>query len=108
MTEFPETGLTAWDFRCSRLALGFESGAVRMMELENFPGDPPIVTAWMTPVERVLAIGCPVCRRWFEIDAAALGAELLCQACNSGLKLNSFSIKADWRRLADAWGATRN
>ncbi|MEW6386988.1 MAG: hypothetical protein AB1491_05665 [Thermodesulfobacteriota bacterium] len=42
------------------------------------------------------------CRQWSEVPEAALGTELHCPLCGQVLKLNPFTIEADWRHLAQA------
>ncbi len=103
LTEFRHSGVTAWDIRGERLAVGFDSGETHVLELKNFPFQPPIVTAWIAPSDGAVAVGCPACRQWYEIEASGLGKELPCPLCGCKVKLNIFMIKADWRRVAAAW-----
>jgi len=51
-----------------------------------------------------LAFACPLCRTWSEIPASAFGTELPCPHCGKPIKLNPFTINADWRQVAKAWG----
>ena len=51
-----------------------------------------------------LAFGCILCRVWSEIPGSALGTELPCPNCGKMVKLNPFTIEADWRPVAAAWG----
>jgi len=50
-----------------------------------------------------LTSGCPLCRVWSEALESALGSELPCPNCGKGVKLNPFTITADWRPVAKAW-----
>jgi hypothetical protein len=52
-----------------------------------------------------LHFGCPLCRVWSEVDASTLGAVIPCPHCGESVKLNPFTIDADWRRTAAAWKA---
>jgi hypothetical protein len=67
------------------------------------PRHPLIITAWVSPIDQSHAVGCPLCRVWSEIPGSALGNELECPHCRGPLKVNPFTIKSDWRPVADAW-----
>jgi hypothetical protein len=64
---------------------------------------PIIVTAWVSPSGNSHAVGCPFCRVWSEVSVSALATELNCPNCGGPLRLNPFTIKADWRPIAKAW-----
>lgn len=49
------------------------------------------------------AIGCLLCREWSELSAPGLGTEIECASCGSRLRVNPFTIDADWRPVAKAW-----
>jgi len=67
------------------------------------PG-PAVVTAWMW--DGTCAFGCPACRMWSKTSATAPGSETCCPRCSAKLKLNPFTIDADWERVASAWAAS--
>jgi hypothetical protein len=64
---------------------------------------PIIVTPWVSPADGSHAIGCPLCREWSEVEPEAVGKEMGCPQCAGRLKLNPFTLKADWRPVAKAW-----
>jgi hypothetical protein len=43
-----------------------------------------------------------------EVPASALGAVIACPHCGGRVKLNPFTINADWRPIAAAWKTTAN
>lgn len=102
---FDVTGITAvtWSPDGKRLGLGLRSGEVRLTCLEGLDLRPPIVTACCAPIDRHLGIGCPSCRQWSEVPAAAIGNELACPGCGTPIRLNPFTLQADWRSAASAW-----
>jgi len=65
------------------------------------PG-PQLTAAHRSP--RTVHFGCPLCRLWSAAPGSALGQELDCPRCGLRLKLNPFTIDADWRPIARAWG----
>ena len=71
------------------------------------PKHPIIVTAWVSPTDHSHAIGCPLCRVWSEVPASALGTELACPNCKGSLKMNPFTLDADWRPVAKAWSGVK-
>ncbi len=88
---------------------------IHILRLENIFTYLPIVTPWQLPSplwkqfwhrneKRPMAFGCPLCRTWSEIPASALGTEIPCPHCGKPIKLNPFTINADWRPVANAWG----
>lgn len=67
---------------------------------------PIIVTPWVSPGDGSHAIGCPLCREWSEVTPEDVGREVRCPKCGGALKLNPFTIGADWRPIAKAWRGT--
>lgn len=88
------------DYRRALEHWGVEPGATRTGPR---PKHPLIVTAWLSPSDQSHAAGCPLCRVWSQVPPSALGTELACPKCGSPLKLNPFTINADWRPVAEAW-----
>lgn len=81
--------------------------------LTSFPGDnvpsgarssigPIIVTAWVSPADGNHALRCPLCQVWSEVSPSALGKELDCPHCGGRLRVNPFTINADWRPMTEA------
>ena len=85
------------------LAAGDEAGNVYFLTLENVEHGPLVVAAWRGPSDGPPAFGCLHCRVWSEVSASALGTELPCPNCRRPVKLNLFTIEADWRPVAAAW-----
>ena len=77
-------------------------GAVLLLQVENLPAGPLVVTPWAC-ADAGLGLGCPLCREWSEVPKEALGKEIGCPKCGKRLKLNPFTINADWRPIAKAW-----
>lgn len=92
----------AWSPDCTSLVVGTALGEVRFLRLENAATGPPIVTAAERPGGG-LAFGCPICRRWSEIENEALGREQPCHHCAQRLILNQAAAAVDWKPIADAW-----
>jgi WD40 repeat protein len=92
----------AWSPNGKRVVAGFDFGSVYLLRLQSSEIGPPIVTAWCGSHDEEFAAGCPFCRRWFYVPAGALGSIVSC-GCGEQLKLNSFTIDADWRAIARAW-----
>ena len=86
-----------------KIMAGDDSGMIHFLYLEGVEQCPPVLTAWKSPEDHLTALGCPHCRGWSEISESALGNELPCPKCGKPLKLNSFTINADWRPVARAW-----
>jgi WD40 repeat protein len=80
-----------------------EKSRIHWLALEKVEAGPPILTPWCSPLDRTFAFGCPLCRAWSEVPDSALGAELPCPHCGNPVKLNPFTIEADWRPVAEAW-----
>jgi ssDNA-binding Zn-finger/Zn-ribbon topoisomerase 1 len=64
--------------------------------LERLQFGPPIATAWCSPADARTAFRCPHCHDWSEIPSSALGDEMVCSHCGHTVRLNSFTINADW------------
>ncbi len=100
----------AIDFVGRGIVVGDSIGRVYLLVLENvLPGSPVITARHLSDYPRWqfwrhnFAIGCPLCRTWSEIPASALGTEISCLHCGKHIKLNPFTINADWRLVAKAW-----
>lgn len=94
-----------WHPAGQKLVLGDAGGQIHILRLENLDAGSIIATAWSSPIDRSRAVGCPLCRQWSEVKAETLGKDIACSNCGNRLKLNSFTIDADWRPVAKAWGA---
>ena len=81
--------------------VGDSGGWLHFLSLENAIATPCILTAW--EFENNYAVGCTACRTWSEVPPSALGNALDCPHCRFPLRLNDFTIKADWRPIAEAW-----
>jgi WD40 repeat protein len=108
---------TAWSPRGGNLAVGDTLGRLLILRLRNFSFGPVLVTAWgynprrWIPWRRIdlgLHFGCPLCRVWSEVAASALGTVIPCPHCGESVKLNPFTINADWRPVAASWKAMAN
>jgi WD40 repeat protein len=105
---------TAWSPRGGELAAGDGLGHLWILRLQNFSFGPVLVTAWqhnphpLDSLEARLHFGCLLCRVWSEVAASALGAVTACPHCGESIKLNPFTINADWRPVAAAWKAMAN
>jgi WD40 repeat protein len=100
----------AWSPTGGDLAVGDNLGHLLILRLQNFSFGPVLATPWQRrwiPWRR-LHIGCPLCRVWSEVAASALGAVISCPHCGGSIKLNPFTIDADWRPIAAAWKAMTN
>jgi WD40 repeat protein len=62
----------------------------------------PRLTFWRGP-ETLIHAQCVFCTMWFGLSRSALGQEIDCPNCGQRLKLNPFTINADWRPIAEAW-----
>jgi len=102
----------AWNPGGGDLAAFDCSGCLLILRLRNFLFGPPLATAWESSPYRALSsqrgkqsphFGCPQCRVWSAVPASALGTVIPCPHCRGSVKLNSFTIDADWRPIAEAW-----
>lgn len=91
-----------------RIVVGVGGGRVYFLALQNVVLGPLFITAWRSPLDSIHAFGCPHCRTWSEIPAYAIGTELPCPNCGKLVKLNPFTINADWRPIAEAWRGGRD
>jgi len=123
LSASPDTTLGIWDGEtCRRLAtfvagrfttalLGGTGSVVAALDesgkLYLLRFGAPFVTAWRWPVDTSDAFGCTLCREWSEIPESALGTELACPTCGKAVKLNPFTINADWRSIAAAWRGSK-
>ncbi|MBI2837255.1 MAG: DUF4062 domain-containing protein [Acidobacteria bacterium] len=117
-------GKEIWEFRLNRevtclcvssfdcVVLGMWSGSVLMLQLANAPVGPSVITAWRKSIQESifmhkpednLAVGCPYCRNWSTVEESDLGRTISCANCGKSLKLNPFTIDADWHPIARAW-----
>ena len=96
---------------------GDESGRVYILRIQNVTINPTVVTAWEYNRRRGLPwlkadvdyhFGCSHCRSWSEVPASALGSVIQCPRCRGIIKLNPFTINADWRPIAKAWHGKDN
>jgi WD40 repeat protein len=105
----------AWSPDGRQLVYGSFVGQVVLLALENSIQAPHVVTAfrqrsWRAAWFRSNAtfqLGCPYCRTWSEASPSKLGSETPCPTCSKILKLNSFTIDADWRPIAAGWRGNR-
>jgi|GEM_PF-526056 len=82
---------------------GDSDGSVHILRLENVTTGSPLLTAWRSLKDDGCSFGCPFCRSWSEVIPSALGTELPCPNCGKTIRLNRFTINADWRPIAKAW-----
>ena len=90
---------------------GDEPGNVHFLELKNVTLGMPIVSCWHSPTTTKsltmsgqgsrLAFRCVHCGEWSEASERTLGNEASCRACNKLVKLNSFVIEEDWKKLSE-------
>jgi WD40 repeat protein len=101
-----ETG-GGWLFRLATdaqyIVIGDAGGNVGILQFEGMLFGPPIVTPWQTVKDRYPAFGCPSCRTWSVLSDNTLGTDLRCPQCGKVVRLNPFTIQADWRAVAKAW-----
>jgi WD40 repeat protein len=95
-----------------RLVVGTRLGSVYILEFDNMRLGPPVITAWRRVIwkgvfrrqrEECIAFGCPLCRVWSPADETHLGTVVHCSSCGESLRLNNFTIDADWLRASRAW-----
>jgi hypothetical protein len=108
---------TTWSPRGRELAAGDSLGHLLILRLQNVTFGAVLVTPWQhnahrwIPWRRIdlgLHFGCPQCRVWSEVAASALGAVIPCPHCGESVKLNPFTINADWHPIAAAWKVMAN
>jgi len=97
-----------WSPRGGDLAVGDNLGHLLILRLQNVALGSVVVTAWEYNPHRWIAwkrlhFGCPLCRVWSEVPKSALGTEISCPHCAGRIRLNPFTIKADWRPIAEMW-----
>lgn len=83
------------------------SGSRGLFQLENLSPGPIVVAAWVAPSDGSCAVGCPLCRRWSEVEIANAGSEIECPHCQESLRLNSFVTRAEWHPVRAAWRTSR-
>jgi len=97
--------------------VGEESGHVYTLRIQNVTINPTVVTAWDFNRRRGLTwwkadvdyhFGCSHCRSWSEVPASELGSVIHCPRCRGIVKLNPFTVNADWRPIAKAWHGKDN
>jgi WD40 repeat protein len=101
----------AWSAGGSRIISTVLRGVVPLLRPQNVHIGPPVVTAWRPRPQSFFrrrneanpAIGCLLCREWSELSSLRLGTEIECAGCGSRLRVNPFTIDADWRPVAKAW-----
>jgi WD40 repeat protein len=91
----------------TRIVAVGDRGGVYFLALEGAVAGPPLVTTWRHAKE-VLAFGCPLCRTWSDVQTSVLGTELPCPKCRETIRLNPFTINADWRPVAEAWRRSKH
>jgi len=74
---------------------------VHFLQVENLLPGISFVTAWKIPQ---LAFGCTFCHTWSIVAESDLGHKFSCSNCQRLVKLNPFTINADWQPVAKAWG----
>ena len=111
---FPDTpvGSIAWSPDGRLLAAGDGLGGVYLLRLENVTPGSVFVSAWQPSSPRWRFwqheesrphFACPSCHLWKKVADSAPGTNFACPACGMSLKLNPFTINADWRPIAAAW-----
>lgn len=89
----------SWSPDGGRVVYGTEQGEVGIVAFESLIPGPLVVTPFKGD-ERA-HVGCPLCRTWFETSSAE--SLVSCRRCGGSLKLNPFTVDADWRPIAKAW-----
>jgi WD40 repeat protein len=93
----------SWGPDGKTIVAGDKVGRIHLLGLENMEVYSPIVTSWVSPADSIYAFGCPVCRKWNIIPGQSPGKVLQCCKCSNSIKINPFSIKADWRNIEKTW-----
>ncbi len=83
-----------------------------LLKIENLIVGPPVVSAYsrkrrgsQTSEEAApdrafdCAFNCPACAKWIEISSSTLGSKTSCAGCGIELRINPFTIDADWRAI---------
>jgi WD40 repeat protein len=100
-----------------RLAAGTNLGHVYLLQLKNVKTGPTVATAWcryshprngQSEPQGDMAVVCPYCLAWSSVREEDLGGIIRCPVCGKPVKLNSFTIDADWRPIAKAWRKSNN
>jgi uncharacterized Zn-finger protein len=101
----PVCGVTTveWSPDSLCLAMGATFGGFHLLRAENVMPGAPVVTAWRWQTGDTVHVGCLLCRGWSEVKSEALGNEIDCPKCGKRLKLNPFTINADWGQVEVAW-----
>ncbi len=99
--------LTGIIFASDGLTINAGSDRIYCLFLENCTPGVPILTAWQSVNKDSglpsYAFGCPFCRAWSEAPMSVLGTIIACPSCGRPVKLNPFTIDADWRPIARVW-----
>ncbi len=98
------------------------NGEIHILTLENYELGPAFVTAWYSRAGEDHAFDYPYCLNWSGVRDSALteedrlglrshqftlGAEVQCPHCQKAVRLDQFTIQANWRPIAEAWRATK-
>jgi WD40 repeat protein len=105
-----DSGITACAIATNRetIIAGENSGRIHFLILENITPGLPIVTAFSSPPDGQKAFGCPHCRAWSNVPQSGLGIQIPCPVCGKTVRLNPFTINADWRPIEKAWRGDRH
>jgi WD40 repeat protein len=108
MTSFTANDvITGIIFASDGLTINAGSDRIYCLFLENCTPGVPILTAWQSVNKDSglpsNAFGCPFCRTWSEAPMSVLGTIIACPSCGRLVKLNPFTIDADWRPIARVW-----
>jgi WD40 repeat protein len=91
-----------------------DGSSCKFFRLENMPALQPVYTAWSCFSAShfwkgfSLAFDCSYCAQWFEIQRSDLGKVVTCPGCGRSIKLNSYTVRDNWRRVARAWKGEHN
>src|SRR4051794_7671652 len=93
--------------------VGDFTGRVHLLSIDQLEAGPTILTAWRSApsdaFRRLLSAfgigrgsapshyGCPHCHIWSPAADGVLGHHIACANCAAPLRLNAFTIAADWR-----------
>ena len=86
------------------LIAGDGTGRVNLLSVESRDIGSPVETVWRAP-DGALAVRCLHCESYpfHIISGDALGQEWTCPISGRMLRLNSFTINADWHPVAKVW-----